>query len=399
MASGEADDGSMNVRKALAIAATNLRRLTRDRTGMFFVFVFPFLIILAVGAAFGSGFTPRLGVVADGSGVLIEDLAARLEATGGLEVRSIADAEALRTAVERGEIEGGLVIPADYDARIREGATLSLEYLARATGAGQELRMAAAAVVDEQSIQISAARFAVDEGAAAGFDQGLDRAEALAQDLPRVRVASSIAGGGSDIGGFDTGAAQSLVLFIFVTSLSASSMLIETRRLGVTRRMLASPTTLRTILAGETLGRYAIALLQGVLIVVGSALLFRVHWGDPITTGLVVLLLALAATGAAMVMGSILRDAAQAGSVGVFLGLVLAALGGCMVPLDIFPPVMNTIAHITPHAWAIESLTASITTGAGPAEVGLELSVLAAYAVGLLTIATPLLRRTIMSRV
>ena len=386
----------MNTRKALAIAATNLRRLTRDRTGMFFVFVFPFLITLALGAAFGSGFTPRLGVVADGSGVLVEDLAARLQATGGLEVRSFADAEALRTAVERGEIEGGLVIPTGYDARIREGATLSFEYLARPTGAGQELRVAVGAVVDEQSIQISAARFAVDEGAVAGFDQGLDRAEALAQDLPRVRVTTRIAGGGG--GGFDTGAAQQLILFIFVTSLSASSMLIETRRLGVTRRMLASPTTVRTILAGETLGRYAIALLQGVLIVVGSTLLFRVQWGDPLTTGLVVLLFALAATGAAMVMGSILKDAAQAGSVGVFLGLVLAALGGCMVPLDIFPPVMNTIAHVTPHAWAIESLTASITTGASPAEVGLELSVLAVYAVGLLAIATPLLRRTIMSR-
>ena len=388
----------MNVRKALAIAATNLRRLMRDRTGLFFVFVFPFLIILALGAAFGSGFTPRLGVVADGSGVLVEDLAARLQANGGLEVRSFADAEALRTAVERGEIEGGLVIPADYDARVREGATLSLEYLARPTGAGQELRVAVGAAVDEQSIQISAARFAVDEGAAAGFDQGLDRAEALAQDLPRVRVTTRIAGGDGNSGGFDTGAASALVLFIFVTSLSASSMLIETRRIGVTRRMLASPTTVRTILVGETLGRYAIALLQGVLIVVGCALFFRVHWGDPLTTGLVVLLFALAATGAAMVMGSILKDAAQAGSVGVFLGLVLAALGGCMVPLDIFPPVMNTIAHVTPHAWAIESLTASITTGAGPAEVGLELLVLAAYAVVLLAIATALLRRTIMSR-
>ena len=152
----------MNVRKALAIAATNLRRLMRDRTALFFVFVFPFLIILALGAAFGSGFTPRLGVVADGSGVLGEDLATRLEASGGLDVQSFADATALRSAVERGEIEGGLVIPADYDARIREGATLSLEYLARPTGAGQELQVAVGAVVDEQSIQISAARFAVD---------------------------------------------------------------------------------------------------------------------------------------------------------------------------------------------------------------------------------------------
>ena len=65
------------------------------------------------------------------------------------------------------------------------------------------------------------------------------------------------------VGTFATGAAQELILFMFLTSLSASAMLIETRRFGVSTRMLASPTSGRTILVGEALGRYAIALVQG----------------------------------------------------------------------------------------------------------------------------------------
>ena len=99
---------------------------------------------------------------------------------------------------------------------------------------------------------------------------------------------------------------------------------------------------------------------------------------------------------AAMLMGSVLRNAAQAGAMGVFLGLVLAALGGAMVPLEVFPPVMNTIAHLLPHAWAIEALTSSITQGAGPADVATSLLVLAGYGATLLAIATVLLRRTIV---
>jgi ABC-2 type transport system permease protein len=384
--------------KAFAIAGANLRRLLRDRTGAFFVFVFPFLIILALGAAFGSGFTPQLGVISDGSGALGQDLRARLEATDGLRVRSFSDADALRTAVERGEIEGGLVIPVDYDRRIRAGETVSLTYLAQPTGSGQELQTTASAVVDEQSIEIRAARFAISEGAAAGFDEALARARTVASAFSGVTVGTRTAGGGSDAGTFDTGAAQELILFMFLTSLSASAMLIETRRLGVTRRMLASPTPVRTILVGETLGRYAIALLQGVLIVVGTVLLFRVDWGNPLTTGMVVVLFALAATGAAMVMGSVLQSAAQAGAMGVFLGLVLAAIGGCMVPLEIFPPTIYRIAHLTPHAWAIEALNASVATDARPTEVATDLSVLAAYAVALLAVATVLLRRTITGR-
>ena len=387
----------MNLRKAGAIAWVNLRRLTRDRTGAFFVFVFPFLIILALGAAFGSGFTPQLGVVSTGSGPLGQDLRDRLAATDGMEVQSFTDVETMRTAIERGRLEGGLEIPTGYDERVRAGATVPLDYVARPTGA-QELQATVAAVVDEQGVVIRAARFAVSEGTAGSFDEAVARAGAVAAATPRVEVATRTAGGDSAIGSFASGAAAELVLFVFLTSLSASAMLIETRRLGVTRRMLASPTEVRTILVGETLGRFLIALMQGLLIVAGTVVLFRVDWGNLLTTGVVVLLFALAATGAAMVMGSVLQNASQAGAMGVFLGLVLAAIGGCMVPLEIFPPVMYRIAHLFPHAWAIEALNASIATGAAPTEVSTELWVLAAYAAGLLAIASVLLRRSITGR-
>ena len=387
----------MNLRKALAIAGTNLRRLVKDKTAAFFVFVFPFLIILAIGAAFGSGFTPQLGVVDARSGELGRELHTRLAATEGIDIRVYADADAMRTAIERGEVEGGLVIPPGYDERIRAGETVPIDFIARPT-ADQGLQLTATSVVDAQNVEVRAARFAVDEGVAPTFDGGLARAKAVAAILPTVDVASRIAGGDAAVGTFATGAAQELILFIFLTSLSASAMLIETRRLGVTRRMLASPTSVRTILVGETLGRYAIALIQGLLIVLGTVVLFRVDWGNRLTTTLVVLLFALAATGAAMVMGSVLQNASQAGAMGVFLGLVLAALGGCMVPLEIFPPVMLRIAHLFPHAWAIEALNASITAGARPPEVATDLWVLAAYAFGLLALATVLLRRSITGR-
>ena len=47
----------------LEIARVNLLRVVRDRANLFFVFLMPLLIILAVGAVFGGGGTSRLGVV------------------------------------------------------------------------------------------------------------------------------------------------------------------------------------------------------------------------------------------------------------------------------------------------------------------------------------------------
>jgi ABC-2 type transport system permease protein len=399
MGSSAKDGGRMSVPKPLTIAGVNLRRLVRDRTGVFFVFIFPFLIILALGAAFGSGFDAELGVVSNGSGVLGNDLKASLDSTEDLRIRSFANEATMRTAIERNEVEAGVVIPAGYDDRIREGSTVELTYIARPTETSRELQVTLRAVVDQQAVRLRAARFALEERAVGSFDEALARAHLVASAVPGISVTSHAAGGGDgEIGTFATGAAQELVLFVFLTSLSASAMLIETRRFGVTRRMLASPTSVRSILVGETLGRYAISVLQGVLIVGGTALLFQVDWGNRATTTAVVLLFALAATGAAMVMGSVLQNAAQAGAMGVFLGLVLAALGGCMVPLEVFPPVMNRIAHLIPHAWAIDALNASITNQAGPAQLLKELSVLAAYAAALLTGATVLLRRTLTAR-
>jgi len=378
--------------KAWAIARLNVRRLFRDRTGAFFVLVFPFLIILALGATFGGAATPTLGVV-HADTPIATDLAERLDALDGLDVERSDDADGLRDAVERGAVDGGLIVPADHDATVGAGGTAQVTYLSRPSTSGAELRLTIAASVDQQGIELVAARFLVSEGLAGSLDEARAAARDAATRTPRVEVDAATAGSGTNVG-FDQGAAQQLIAFMFLTSLSASSMLIETRRFGVSRRMLASPTRASTVLVGETLGRFAIVLLQGALIVVGTTVLFRVDWGNPLTTAIVILLFGLVGTGAAMLFGSVLRNAAQAGGLGVFVGLVLAALGGCMVPLELFPPAMERVAHVTPHAWAIGALTDALE-GAGPVDVASDLAVLAGYAAALLVAATVLFRRTL----
>ncbi len=67
--------------KALWIAAADLRRTFRVRTNIFFVFVFPMVLILVLGATFGGSSSPRLGVVAQHSGPLGTALMHQLERT------------------------------------------------------------------------------------------------------------------------------------------------------------------------------------------------------------------------------------------------------------------------------------------------------------------------------
>ena len=384
-----------SARKALAIAAVNVRRLTKDRTGLFFVVIFPFLLIFVLGATFGSGFTPRVGVVA-AEAPLAGEIVQRLRSVDGIEVRTFVSADALGEAVLLGDVQGGFVIPRSYDADIRDGRPVEIPWVSLPTGAGGDMSLIVASVIDQQSSLVNAAHLAQERGAADSFDEALAKARAASEAIPIVAVRTSTAGN-PEGSGLSTAAAQELTLFVFVTSLSAASMLVESRRLGVSRRMIASPTAIATVLTGEALGRFAIALLQGLLIVLGSTALFGIDWGNLGTVVLSVALLSLAATGAAMLFGALMRSEQQAGAVGVFVGLALAALGGSMVPLEIFPPVMERIAHLTPHAWALGAMDDAITRGATPAEAWRDLTVLAIYGVVLFAAAVPLFRRSLTS--
>jgi ABC-2 type transport system permease protein len=384
------------VTRAFAIAGVNLRRMLRDRANIFFVLLFPMLLILVLGIAFGGSFEPRLGVVA-ADGPLADRLVAALAADERIRVERVDSESAMRTAVERGELAAGLALPADYDAAVRAGRTADVRYLARPDEYGQQVGITVQAVVAEQAGLLRAAGFAADQ-TGEPFDQALGTAETVATGLPAVTVATSTVGEAlfpEDIGRFDLGASTQLLLFVFLTSLVGSTALVETRRLGVSRRMLATPTGAGTILIGEALGRVAVALVQGLIIMLGAGLLFGVQWGDPLGAAALLALFALAASGAAMLMGAVFRTEQQAGGFGIMLGLVLAALGGSMMPIELFSDTMQTVAKFTPHAWANEGFAELVRRDGGLLDIAPQLGVLAGFAVGLFAVGAWLLRRTL----
>lgn len=383
------------MKNALTIAGVNVVRLTRDRVGLFFVFVFPVLLILLIGVAFGGGFTPVLGLYWDGKGQLAADLVERLRNTDNLEVRRYDDLDELTDGVQRGLIQAGVFISSDYDDVVRSGGVAGVAYLATPGQFSVALRTTVDSAVADQVALAKAARFAASELGVA-LDKAFAQLGQVARTAPKVAVRTSVAGDRPQEGGgrFGLGAASQLVLFVFVNSLAGAAALIQSRRLGLSRRMLSTPIRAGTILLGEGLGRFAIAMIQGSFIIVFSSLLFGVEWGNLIGATALIVAYGLVCTGAAMLAGASLKNENQAGAL-VPVGLGLAALGGCMVPLEIFSPTMQKVAHLTPHAWAIEGFTKLIRTGAGLPGIGLQLAALTGFGVVLLTIASWRLRRAL----
>jgi ABC-2 type transport system permease protein len=380
--------------KALTIARTSLRRLFRERSNIFFVLIFPMLLVLVIGSIFGGGFTPPVGVVAPPGDPLAEQILDALDAQETLTVVDFESEDDLLGSVERGGVSAGVVIPDGYSDDLAAGDDVEIGFVARPDGVGPLLLSNVRAAIAPQSGRVQAARFTERE-TGTGFDAALDRATDLQTSMPAVSVETITAGDEvipASLGRFDLGASTQILLFMFVTSLAGSAALIQSRRLGVSKRMLSTPTSTGTILTGEAFGRLAVVLFQGLYIMGVSWLVFDVDWGNAVGALSLVFAFALVGAGAGMLMGAVFRNDQQAGAVGVVLGLGLAALGGCMTPLEFFPETMQRIAHITPHAWAVDGFAELVRRGGTVADIVPELAVLLGMATVLLALATWRLR-------
>ena len=368
--------------KALLIAGTNLRRTFRDRSTLFFAAVFPLLLILVLGLAYGGDMQPRVGITVLGRGPLAEQLAHRIEAADGLAVRSVDDQKTLVRTVEHGQLEAGVLVPAGYDRDVAAGRQATVRVLAPSGLGGQQTSATLRALVADESNRLRAALVVVAERHL-GLPEALTLVDAASKSVRGVGVRTRTEGDAAfatATSRFDVGASSQLVLFVFLTSMTGATALIETRRLGVSRRMLTTATPAWTVVLGEALGRFGLAAVQGAIIMVGSTLLFGVGWGSPAASVLLMLMFALVAAAAGMVVGTFARTVQQAMGFGLLAGLGLAALGGAMMPLEFFSPAMLVVAHFTPHGWAIEGFTTLLRHGGTLLDVLPQLGVLAAYA-------------------
>ena len=158
------------------------------------------------------------------------------------------------------------------------------------------------------------------------------------------------------LGQFDFGASGQLLLFVFLTSLTGAATLIQARRNGVVARMIDGTDDRRPVIAGQTLGRWAIGAVPGRLHHGGHQRCSSASLGQPPAARWSCWpssAWSLPAPRCCSARWSTTRGRPSASASA--LGLVLAALGGAMFPLEFFPDTMRALANVTPHAWAYEA--------------------------------------------
>ena len=100
------------MRKILAIAGSNVRRMLRERSNIFFVFIFPIALILLIGAQFGGDFDPGVGIHQEDQDPLAAAITEEIQSDDSLAVTIFETRDELLDAVERGAVQAGVFIPA-----------------------------------------------------------------------------------------------------------------------------------------------------------------------------------------------------------------------------------------------------------------------------------------------
>lgn len=399
--------------KLLASVAKEFRVIARDRAGLALLFIMPlgFVTVMSLAlqdvlAAPDSANRLRFSlVVLDGDGgevgrAIVQELG-RLDflETTSMPADEMRDAgERLHDQIRAGERKFGLIIPPELTKRLDDvlargnpralfnvppSRKVSLELLidpALRTDYRLLVTTAIESVLQGVEIRRATEHFALTdaqappprEGRSAGYRDGLMGVNS--------RVPNSATDKGSAVALAPTSAQQNVpaysLLAIFMLVVPLSQTFIKERTQGSLTRLRSMPVPSWVILGGKFLPYFVINLLQMALcLCVGRFLLplmggTALHFGHALG-GIVLLAVAasVAAIGFALMVALYSRTAEQATAFGATAILLLAALGGIMVPRMLMPPFLQQVAALSPLGWAQDGFLDLLVRGAAATDV------------------------------
>jgi ABC-2 type transport system permease protein len=415
--------------RAFSIAWKDLRRAFRSLAGLAMMLASPLLLAFVLGSAFGSGdnfsITAVKTVVADldqGAGASMPAAGATLtgvlhseQLSDLLDVSLVTTAEAARAAVDAGEADVAVIIPADLSAALTAFGDASSApapevqiYRDPALTVGPSIVQA---VVDSVVQALDGARAAASTAAQLGASHGvtdiakltdLATAAAMAYSVKAEQAApitfqqrSPIVDRAKDQARPNV-ASQVLVgmmlFFMLFGAATPARTILDEHREGTLPRLFTTPTPRSVILGGKYLSVLLVVLAQIAVLLAGGRLLLGARWGEVGPVIALALCSALVATSLGLLTVSFAKTPAQAGAVGsaifVFLGLISGNFTGTVGLSGTFA----IVRRVSPLGWLMEGWN-SLLFGGSWADIWLPALVSLAFALAFLGTATFFFRR------
>jgi ABC-2 type transport system permease protein len=362
------------MRRILGIAWKDLLVRFASPTELLFFIVLPVIFAFIV-----SGFASSQGgdgdnrivilVVDQDATALSQELVQTL--SGSKSVRpEVLDAAEAAERFDDGDAPAMLTIPAGFEASLRAGQPVDLGLQLEPTNANglaaqQAIQSAAAQVSQALSAangSVQAAEqvrpFAGEAERAGYFEASLAAAQGLFASAPqRLAAVAAVQNEQEQYNGAVQGTAGQMLVWVFIPLLGTAGLMAYERATGTLKRLLTTPTSTPTYLLGTVTSQYSASIVQMLLLVGFGAIVMDIVWGPPLAVMAVLLAFGLSSVAMGVMLGAFVKTESQASGLSVMLGMTLGLLSGCLWPLELFPPAMQTAAHILPMTWAMQALT------------------------------------------
>jgi ABC-2 type transport system permease protein len=377
------------------IAKKDLTELFRNRLGLVLLIVMPLFMMVMVGFIYPSNGTItdlKVGVVNEDSGFnnifasqsFLLGLQGINNQTHLLVMTNVSSTADLKDMVQRGQLQGGIVIPSNFSQSIMSGEQGTIII-----------------VSDESNPQISAT---IQASLSIVFN-AMGQQLALQNVLPlnttnplavvqpySIKTQGVISGHPSYFDFIAPGIMAMTVMMSVMTGLPVA--ISQEKEIGTMDGIMAAPVNRLSILLGKTIAQTGRGLIQGVIILALAIGLFGVAIQGSILLVFALLLLGVFSfVGLGIVITSFTKDQETAQMMMMTLMFPMMFLSGVFFPIQQMPWYMQAISKVLPLTYAADALRKVMVLGAGISQISTELIILTAFGIVMIAIAMPVFKR------
>lgn len=342
------------MKQIIALALKDLRLMPRNKGAMFFTFVWPILMTVLFGLAFGgagnNGAQRKIGIAVvdedntDGSRAFVTKIA------GSFELFPMTRSEA-ENAVRLGDRTAYIVIKPGFGSasqRMFYGSPKEIEL------GVDPRRQAEAGMVEGLLTKHAAAdllKMLNRPGAAAGGSNEWQPLKVTATDVAREYRGPRSA--------FEITFPQGVVWGLIGAVMAFGVSLVTERTRGTLVRLRMAPLTRGQILGGKALACFLSIMLVEVMLL-GLALALGVRPSSYLILLLAGLSSAVCFVGFMMLVATLGKTEESASGTGWAIMMPLSMIGGAMVPQFVMPAWMQSLSVISPIRWSMLAIEGGI---------------------------------------
>ena len=383
------------------IAWKDMVELYRNKFGLVLLIVMPLFMMGMIGFIYpssaSSGNNLPVGVVNLDTGYHNSTVASQTfvstlqqinDKTSMFKLTTVTSVSALRSSIQAGDLEGGIIIPNNFTSSLLSGEQGSVTIMTDTSNpqVSATIETLLSAVFNEMSTAMAQQKvMELSPTVSAGG------ALAVVQPL-KVETEGIIPGSSNYFEFVAPGIMAMTVMMSVMTGLPGA--ISQEKEVGTMDGMMVAPINRLSIILGKTLAQTARGLLQGVILMALAIVLFGVTiQGNIILVFGLLLLGVFSFVGLGIVLTSITSDQQTATMLMTTLMFPMMFLSGVFFPIQQMPWYMQDISKLLPLTYATDALRKVVVLGAGISDISTELTILVAFGIVMTAIAVPVFRR------